>query len=46
MDRAENQDNVEWFTANYPYELITDMINIAPGDLGNDGFFIARLRRV
>lgn len=46
VDRAENQDNVEWFTANYPYELITDMINIAPGDLGNDGFFIARLRRV
>lgn len=46
VDRAENQDNVEWFTANYPFELITDMINIAPGDLGNDGFFIARLRRV
>ncbi len=46
LDRFENEDNVLWFTANFPYELISDMISITPGELGNDGFFIARMRRL
>jgi 16S rRNA (cytosine967-C5)-methyltransferase len=45
LDSEENEENVAWLTENYPFELISDTITIMPGELGNDGFFIARLQR-
>ena len=43
VSRAENENNVTWFTENFPFSLIGDTLQIKPGDLGNDGFFIARM---
>lgn len=46
VNKTENDDNTAWFMKEFPFELISDEITIVPGDLGNDGFYIARLRRV
>ena len=43
VSRVENENNVTWFTENCPFSLIGDTLQIKPGDLGNDGFFIARM---
>ena len=43
VSRAENENNVTWFTENFPFSLMGDTLQIKPGDLGNDGFFIARM---
>lgn len=45
VSKAENEDNVAWFTENFPFSLMGDTLQIKPGDLGNDGFFIARMKK-
>lgn len=45
IDRAENEDNVQWFLENYPeFELVSEK-QMLPGETGNDGFFIAKFDR-
>ena len=46
INKAENDDNVEWFCKNFPFEKSEDMITILPDEKHTDGFFIARLKRV
>ena len=51
INKCENDENVEWFTKNYPYQLIEPAMQIFPQELagsiqGGDGFYIARLRRI
>ena len=45
VSKAENEDNVAWFTENFPFSLMGETLQIKPGDLGNDGFFIARMKK-
>lgn len=46
INRGENEDNVSWFLDNYPeFEEVKESRQIFPGEIGNDGFFIAKLRR-
>lgn len=45
VNKGENEDNVKWFTENYPFEKVQECITLLPGVNGTDGFFIARLRR-
>lgn len=45
VSSEENERNVEWLTEHFPYEKIEENVQIVPGELGSDGFFIARLRR-
>lgn len=45
LNTKENEENVEWFCANYPFVKIQDCKTILPGDNDTDGFFIAGLRR-
>lgn len=45
MNPAENEENVRWFTDKYPeFELETSK-QMFPKEIGNDGFFIAVLKR-
>lgn len=46
LNKAENEENVTWFTENFPFELEneTDMVTIFPDEYF-DGFFIAKLKR-
>lgn len=51
INKCENDENVEWFIKNYPYQLTEPAIQIFPQELagsiqGGDGFYIARLRRI
>lgn len=45
IDKMENEDNVRWFVNKYPEFDIEYEKQMFPGEIGNDGFFIARLRR-
>lgn len=45
IDRQENEDNVEWFLREHKMFSLESMQQILPGKNGNDGFFIARLKR-
>ena len=45
VNKGENEENVRWFTENYPFEQMEECITLLPGVSGTDGFFIARLRR-
>lgn len=43
--RAENEENMEWFVKEHPeFSLISEQ-QMLPGDVGTDGFFIAKLLR-
>lgn len=45
MNPAENEENVRWFIKRYPeFELETSK-QMFPKEIGNDGFFIAVLKR-
>ena len=45
MNPAENEENVRWFINRYPeFELETSK-QMFPKEIGNDGFFIAVLKR-
>lgn len=41
----ENEGNVEWFLDEFPYFSLESMRQMFPGELGQDGFFIAKLKR-
>lgn len=41
----ENEKNVEWFLKKYPRFSLESMKQMFPGELGQDGFFIARMKR-
>ncbi len=41
----ENEGNVEWFLNEFPHFSLESMRQLFPGELGQDGFFIAKLRR-
>ena len=44
INRAENQDRVQWICENFPFTLEEDK-QILPGIMEADGFYFARLRR-
>lgn len=46
LNKHENEENVEWFTNNFPFELenAADMTTLFPDEY-TDGFFIAKLKR-
>lgn len=45
IDRMENEDNVEQFLKTHTNYILEGMEQILPDETGNDGFFIARLRK-
>lgn len=45
INREENQDNVKWFLEKYPQFQLIEEQQMLPGQVGNDGFFIAKLIR-
>ena len=45
IDKQENEDNVEWFLREHKEFELEKMEQILPGTDGNDGFFIARIKR-
>ena len=44
VNKSENQDNAEWFKNNFPFEE-ENSLQILPGVIDTDGFFIAKFRR-
>jgi len=45
LSRLENEDNLEWFLNNYPYELLS-VRTLWPDEYKTDGFFIAVMRHI
>ena len=45
IDRQENEENVTWFLQEQPDYSLEGMEQILPDISGNDGFFIAKLRK-
>lgn len=45
IDHLENEDNVAWFLREYPAWRLEHQEQILPDASGNDGFFLARLRK-
>lgn len=42
---GENEENVEWFLQEHPEFTLVSREQMFPGDCGNDGFFIAKMKR-
>lgn len=42
---GENEENVDWFLREHPEFTLVSQEQMFPGDCGNDGFFIAKLKR-
>lgn len=45
IHEEENEKNVEWFCGKHPEFSVCSMKQMLPGEVGADGFFIARLVR-
>jgi 16S rRNA (cytosine967-C5)-methyltransferase len=45
IHREENEKNVEWFLKTHPEFALERMQQMLPGETGQDGFFIAKLKR-
>lgn len=45
INRGENEENVSWFTENFPFEQVGECVTLLPGINSTDGFFIAHLRK-
>ena len=45
INRDENEDNIKWFLDKYPQFCLVEKRQMLPGQVGNDGFFIAELIR-
>lgn len=45
MCKKENEENVEWFLKEYPEFHLEFMRQVFPHEIGNDGFFLAKLVR-
>lgn len=41
----ENEGNVEWFLQEHPQFKLVEQTQMFPGEVGNDGFFIAKMIR-
>ena len=41
--KPENEENVEWFLSGHPEFSLEMMRQMYPGEVGNDGFFLAKL---
>ena len=46
INRKENEENVTWFLKEHPVFSLESMEQILPGEDGNDGFFLAKLKKV
>lgn len=44
VNRKENEENKEWFLANFPFEVEQERLML-PGKDGSDGFYMVRMRR-
>ena len=45
IDKKENEENVSWFLEEYPEFSLIEQRQMLPGEVGADGFFIAKLKR-
>jgi 16S rRNA (cytosine967-C5)-methyltransferase len=45
IHRGENEENVAWFLEKYPHFTLDFQRQILPGEVGSDGFFLARMVR-
>ena len=45
IHKAENEENVQWLLENHRELHLESMQQIFPDETGNDGFFIAKLRK-
>jgi 16S rRNA (cytosine967-C5)-methyltransferase len=45
INRAENEENVAWILEEFPAFTLVSERQIFPGDVGHDGFFLAKLQR-
>ncbi len=45
IDKKENEDNVAWFSKEYPEFILQRQRQMIPGEVGADGFFIAKFVR-
>ena len=43
--REENEENVDWFLRSHPDFSLETQRQMFPGEVGNDGFFLAKLIR-
>lgn len=43
--KAENEDNVAWFLQKFPQFTLEFMQQMMPGEVGSDGFFLAKFTR-
>jgi 16S rRNA (cytosine967-C5)-methyltransferase len=45
IHRGENEANVEWFLKEHPEFELAEMQQLLPGEAGQDGFFLAKMKR-
>lgn len=45
IHEAENEGNVAWFLEEHPEFYLESKVQMLPGEVGGDGFFIAKIRR-
>jgi 16S rRNA (cytosine967-C5)-methyltransferase len=45
IHRGENEENVEWFLKEHPEFELEEMQQLLPGETGQDGFFLAKMKR-
>lgn len=45
IDKMENEDNVRWFADKYPQFVLKEERQLLPGEVGGDGFFLAKFIR-
>lgn len=45
IHKAENEENVRWLSEQYPELEVELQKQIFPGEEGNDGFFVARMKK-
>ena len=45
IDKMENEDNVRWFADKYKDFVLKEERQLLPGELGGDGFFLAKFIR-
>ena len=45
IDKKENEENVSWFLKEFPEFTLMEQRQMLPGEVGADGFFIAKLKR-
>ena len=46
INKTENEDTVKWFVGKYPKFKLLSMEQMFPGEVGNDGFFLAKFQYI